>query len=165
MFSRLRALPRVPSPAMAMAFVSLVIAVGGVAYAAIPSETGKFNACYAKNEGLLLGIFHAKGQVRLVQPGEACRSYETATSWGKGISGVHEISKSVYTPDQVADALIECPAGEIAISGGFSVADPARLSSSRSTGTGWSVRLVFEQAPPADSVWEVLMHATCARVN
>lgn len=54
------------------------LAVGGVAFAAIPSD-GKVNACYAKKDGVLFD----KGDVRLIDEGESCRSYETAIAWNQ----------------------------------------------------------------------------------
>jgi hypothetical protein len=63
--------------------VVVVLAVGGVGYAAIPSSSGVFRGCYARTDGLLLGIPHSKGDLRLVDEGESCRSYETLVSWNQ----------------------------------------------------------------------------------
>ena len=63
--------------------LALSIALGGVAYAAIPGPTGVFHGCRAKTDGVVLNIPHSKGDLRLVQPGEACRSYEAAVSWNE----------------------------------------------------------------------------------
>ena len=60
-----------------------MVALGGIGYAAIPSQGGTFRACYANTEGILLGIPHSKGDVRLVNEGESCRSYETLTTWNQ----------------------------------------------------------------------------------
>jgi hypothetical protein len=73
---------RRPSAGAAIALVA-VVALGGIGYAAIPSQGGTFRACYANTEGLLLGIPHSKGDVRLVNEGESCRSYETLTTWNQ----------------------------------------------------------------------------------
>lgn len=59
--------------------------------ASIPDSGGVIHGCYATTNGVLLGIPHSKGDTRLVQPGEACRSYEAAVTWGaqgpKGATG------------------------------------------------------------------------------
>ena len=62
--------------------------MGGVAWAAIPDANGTIKGCYARTSGLLLGIPHSKGDVRVVDSAEGCRSYETAISWNqKGPQG------------------------------------------------------------------------------
>jgi hypothetical protein len=65
-----------------------IVAAGGIGYAAIPGADGQIKACYANTNGLLLGIPHSKGDLRVVDEGEACRSYETTLKWNqKGIKG------------------------------------------------------------------------------
>jgi hypothetical protein len=60
----------------------------GVAVAAIPGTDGKIKGCYATTNGIVLGIPHSKGDLRLVDAGEACRSYERAVTWNQqGIPG------------------------------------------------------------------------------
>lgn len=64
----------------------LALALFGVSYAAIPGSDGVVNGCYAKTDGLLLG--HSKGDLRVVDSGESCRSYEIALSWNQqGLKG------------------------------------------------------------------------------
>ena len=65
---------RRPSPAFVLAAVALAVALGGVAYAAIPDGSGVFNACYD----------NTTGAVRLVnkQPGD-CAGTETGASWSQ----------------------------------------------------------------------------------
>lgn len=58
-------------------------AMGGVAWAAIPAADGTIKGCYAVSNGLLLGIPHSKGDVRVVDSGESCRSYETLITWNQ----------------------------------------------------------------------------------
>lgn len=58
-------------------------AMGGVAWAAIPAADGTVRGCYAVSNGLLLGIPHSKGDVRVVDSGESCRSYETLITWSQ----------------------------------------------------------------------------------
>ncbi len=75
---------RRPSPSIIVAVVAVVLAVGGVTYAAIPASDGTLHACYAQTNGLLLGIPHSKGDLRLVDEDEACRNYEQPVSWDAG---------------------------------------------------------------------------------
>ena len=97
---------RRPSFGAAIAVVA-VVALGGIGYAAIPSQGGTFRACYAKTEGILLGIPHSKGDVRLVNEGEPCRSYETLTTWNQtgpqgppGLSGVVGKASNSFNSNQ-----------------------------------------------------------------
>ncbi|HEY3714942.1 MAG TPA: collagen-like protein [Jatrophihabitantaceae bacterium] len=53
---------------------------GAVAYAAIPDANGQVNGCYATSNTLL---GPAKGSLRVVDPGERCRSGETAIAWSQ----------------------------------------------------------------------------------
>lgn len=77
---------------------ALVLAAAGtVAYAAIPGADGTISACYATQDApkpllnLSLGgnaPTYAKGDVRIVQPGESCRSYEVPITWSQnGLKG------------------------------------------------------------------------------
>lgn len=59
------------------------LAAVGVGYAAIPGNDGVIKGCYATTNGLLLGIPHSKGDTRIVDSAEACRSYETPLSWSQ----------------------------------------------------------------------------------
>ena len=65
-----------------------IVAAGGIGYAAIPGADGQIKACYANTNSILLGIPHSKGDLRIVDEGEACRSYETTLKWNqKGVKG------------------------------------------------------------------------------
>jgi hypothetical protein len=67
-----------PSPATAVALAALVVALGGVAFAAIPDSNGTIHSCYQKNNGSL----------RVVDSGTACRGGEAALSWTSGAGPV-----------------------------------------------------------------------------
>ena len=56
--------------------------MGGVAWAAIPATDGLIKGCYAKTSGLL-GVSYSKGDVRIVDSAESCRSYETEITWNQ----------------------------------------------------------------------------------
>jgi len=51
----------------------LIVAVGGVAYAAIPDSEGVIHGCFNKQNGNL----------RVVESGGACRSSESAIDWNQ----------------------------------------------------------------------------------
>jgi hypothetical protein len=67
---------RRPSPAMVVALIALVVAVGGVAFATIPDSAGTIHGCVHKNTGAL----------RVVESG-SCRSNERPVSWSSEGSG------------------------------------------------------------------------------
>lgn len=72
------------SPRLAAAILASALAMtAGVAYAAIPGGDGQVKGCYALTGGLLLGIPHSKGDTRIVDEAEACRSYEKAIRWSQ----------------------------------------------------------------------------------
>ena len=56
-----------------------ILATVGVGWAAIPGDDGQIKGCYATTSGLL-GIAHSKGDTRVVDSAEACRSYEKPLS-------------------------------------------------------------------------------------
>jgi len=59
--------------------LAVLVTVGGVAYASIPSSDGTIRACYQKENG----------QLRIVGKASDCRNSELAISWNeKGIQGV-----------------------------------------------------------------------------
>ena len=62
-----------PSPAMAVALMALVVAVGGVAFATIPDSSGTFHGCVVK----------ASGKLRVVESAGDCRSNERAIAWNE----------------------------------------------------------------------------------
>jgi hypothetical protein len=64
----------------AIAVAGGLLAAGGLAYAAIPGPDGRIHGCYVTNNPIL---GPAKGTVRVVDSGEACRANETAISWSQ----------------------------------------------------------------------------------
>jgi hypothetical protein len=119
-------LRRRPAPGTALAFVALVVAFGGVAYASIPAADGTIKGCYATTNGLLLGIPHSKGDTRIVDSGEACRSYEQTIAWNQagapgtpGTNGTNGVSGyEIVTGSHTGVAKALCPAGKRAVGGG-----------------------------------------------
>ena len=82
---------RTPTVILAAAVVGLG-AGGAIAYAAIPGSDTVINACYATRDApkpvlsLVLGgaaPSYSKGDVRILQAGDSCRSYELPISWNQ----------------------------------------------------------------------------------
>lgn len=71
-----------PTPAVAIAVTALVVAGSGVAVAAIPGGGGEITGCYAAQNGLL-GLTHSKGDTRIIDETERCRSYEKTLTWSE----------------------------------------------------------------------------------
>jgi hypothetical protein len=69
----------IPSPAMVVALVALLIAASGAAVAAIPSSDGTINACRDTRTGTLR-VINAEG-------GQRCTTKETQLAWKDGITG------------------------------------------------------------------------------
>src|SRR5207253_1659289 len=62
-----------PSPATGIALAALIVALGGVAFAAIPDSNGTIHGCFQKNSGGL----------RVVQSSGDCRDSEQALDWNQ----------------------------------------------------------------------------------
>ena len=84
-----------PSPAAAIAMAALIVALGGVAFAAIPDSGGVIHACYQK----------ANGNLRVVDSERGCRSSEHPLSWSQdhgpgGSLGVQRIPQTFLNPNE-----------------------------------------------------------------
>lgn len=66
-----------PSPGTAFGFAALVVALGGVAFAAIPDSNGTINGCFQK----------PNGNLRVVESAADCRANESSISWGQNSGG------------------------------------------------------------------------------
>jgi hypothetical protein len=64
---------RKPSPALFIALLALVAAVGGLAVAAVPDSQGRIAACYVKKTG----------KVRLLVKGNKCQKGEALIRWNQ----------------------------------------------------------------------------------
>src|SRR5215211_6312496 len=60
-----------PSPGTAFGFAALMVALGGVAFAAIPDSNGTIHGCFQKGNGAL----------RVVESQASCRNNENALNW------------------------------------------------------------------------------------
>jgi hypothetical protein len=74
-----------PSPATAFGFAALMVALGGVAFAAMPDSDGTIHGCVQKNTGNL----------RVVESSSDCRSSEQAIDWNQGNSSGVRVLKPV----------------------------------------------------------------------
>jgi hypothetical protein len=73
-----------PKPATVIAIVALLVAVGGVAVAAIPDSNGVIHGCYRAGNG----------DLRVVDPSASCRKNERALSWNQqGPSGTVKLTR------------------------------------------------------------------------
>ena len=136
--ARARARVRMPSAYEACALAVAALALGGVAYATIPSN-GVINACYLKSGGTLRVIDATSTK---------CSAKETSLNWNvqgaagptgpvgpdgaagptgpagpAGISGYERVTKSrpdldSFDPGRL-DVTVECPAGKKFLGGGY----------------------------------------------
>ena len=163
MFS-LRRYARRPSPPMVVALIALLLASGGVAYAAIPDSGGLIHGCYSDRTGTLRVINTE------ATPPETCNTTkETALFWNQtgqpGVAGADGATNVVVraglsiqaSNGASAVATAECDAGERATGGGARVFADAALTTETDNGevtlshptpasegqtpTGWRARL------------------------
>jgi hypothetical protein len=74
---------RLPSPAMLVALIALVLAIGGTAIAGLPGGDGSISACYRKQGGAL----------RLIAAGKSCAKGEKRIAWSqRGPAGAAGLS-------------------------------------------------------------------------
>lgn len=142
---------RVPSPAMAVALIALLLAAGGLAVAAIPDSKGVIHACYAKDSGAL----------RVVK-GKKCAGGEKSLSWNQGIGQVtvrtaklvqhytkctpFPMTSTYNCSGPATTVTVHCKPGERATGGGYGKnSDGApqsftenRPSPASGTPTGWT---------------------------
>jgi hypothetical protein len=129
-------LPRL-SPGTVLGGLALIVASGGVAFAAIPSSDGVLTGCYSKTTG----------QLRLIdaEAGATCAKYEKLVTWNQagqpgldgedgedgedgtdGVNGATNVvvrkkifSGSASTPGAAIRDTAMCQPGERATGGGF----------------------------------------------
>jgi hypothetical protein len=71
-----------------MGLVALLVATGGMAFAAIPAADGSVSACYAVVDGVWLGTPYTTGDARIVDEAETCRPHERPL----GLAGASQIT-------------------------------------------------------------------------
>jgi hypothetical protein len=72
----MRRIWRRPSAGTVFGFAALVVAIGGVAFAAIPDSGGTIHGCYKRQDG----------DLRVVESASDCRRNERALDWSRGSS-------------------------------------------------------------------------------
>jgi hypothetical protein len=96
----------------------LALTVGiGVATGAIPSGDGTITACYSK----------ANGDMRVIdsEAGQTCKASENELSWNQGTHAPRAIVvTTALAPGETGEARAECPDGQKATGGGFTINDP-----------------------------------------
>lgn len=129
----------------------ILVVLGGIAYASIPSAEGVINGCYkASNPDA--------GAVIVIDSEESCPSGYTSLNWNQsgpqGEPGVNDLDLSrtlqqyVLAPDQFQTIVAACPSGKTAISGGYAVVN----------GQTRDVH-VYESDPHGDFVgWNIKAH-------
>ena len=106
------------------AVVGVILAGATAALAAIPSADGTIHGCRRNLTGVL--------RVIDVEAGQQCQAGETALSWSQegpqgepgppGISGIHNVDQfQDVTGPGLFTSFPTCPAGEVAIGGGYSL--------------------------------------------
>jgi hypothetical protein len=157
----------------------LVLGTGAVALAAIPSADGTITGCRDNRSGAL--------RVIDAEAGQSCTAKETALTWNQtgpagppGVAGVHTVrSEQVNVPIGTFENIrVECPEGEVALSGGYDVhpiTNPTRGIPTKSTPlvevfggppVGWEVRIWNDpntgNSPGTASVFVSVVCATTA---
>lgn len=71
------------SASLLLGVATLIAILGAAAVAAIPAPDGSIHACHSTTDGRLHGVPYTKGDVRIVEDGEACRSNEQPIGWNQ----------------------------------------------------------------------------------
>jgi len=165
---------------------ALLVAVVGIASAAIPSGDGTIYACYDKQSG----------QVRLYDPAgnlpKTCGPKEVSVTWNAqgtagtagedgqdgqdGVSGYETVYAESEMNSSNTDkmAVAACPSGKSPLGGGAAVRGPEEgggqlvvhgvgLVDSRPYSGGWTARA--QAFVPADTEWLLAVWAICAVVS
>ena len=113
-----------PSPALAVAFIALLVAVGGAAFASIPGPSGVVKGCYSKSNGSLRVIDSKKG---------CSKRHERTLRWNQqGVRGDTGDTGATGAPGSArAYAWMQSPG-----TGGFVAANSKGISAIRHIGTG-----------------------------
>jgi hypothetical protein len=170
---------RLPSPAMIIACVALVVALGGVSYAAtvLPKNSvgtaqlqkksvtaaklraGSVNGAKVKDGTLLAADFKA-GQL---SPGPQGPKGDTGAAGAPGLSGFQVVLKATapIAPGASGHANATCPAGKKAIAGGGTTEADTPIIESFPAGDAWVVSVRNDTGAPV--VLDAF--AVCANVS
>jgi hypothetical protein len=180
----MRLLKRRPSPAMIVATIALAVALGGVAFASIPSATGVITSCYVTATGAIRVVDAATtrscgtGQQFLNwnQKGPAGPAGAKGATGPKGATGAKGGFKSIRRVvgiGKMSDAGSKkitqfCGSGEVATGGGHQLVGnisgrvvTRSFPVGGSPPTGWQVKA---RAPIAIGDWQVKTWVVCAKL-
>jgi hypothetical protein len=103
------------SPTMLVALLALVLAAGGVTYAAIPDAQGTITACTDNKSGILRAIDK--------EAGATCRSNETELSWNEqSVPGLEVITATTpINSDSPKTVTAFCPTDKRVLGGGAEI--------------------------------------------
>ena len=135
---------RRPSPAMVVAFVALLVALGGTSYAAIrlpansvgTKQLKKSSVTTAKvKNGSLLSTDFKRGQIPVGRQGPPGPAGPAGPAGARGAAGISSVTVRVG-PEQSPRSTASCQAGERAVGGGGFTADGFLYDSSPSVTEG-----------------------------
>src|SRR5215208_3903323 len=184
----MRAIPhRLPLPAMIIACVALVVALGGVSYAAgvlpknsvgtaqlkkkaVTASKLRKNAVSAAKvkDGTLLAADFKAGQLAAGpkgDPGPQGPKGDTGHPGAPGISGWQFVVavQSTLAPGAKATASAPCPDGKKVLGGGFNVPDNFTVTESRGMTFGGAWEAAVKNNGLSGAIWSV--YAVCANVS
>jgi len=158
--------------------VAVLIGIGGVAAAQIPSADGTISSCYTKSTGAIRILDGDSG---------SCKKGETSLTWNQhgnpginGTNGTNGVSGySIVTSDKAfgggtfATVDVDCPAGKKVLGGGVSAVDEGtgrdvstsaltiNTSTAKADGSGWFAGIETQGGFPVT----VRVRAQCATVT
>jgi hypothetical protein len=138
------------SPSTVLAAAALFVALAGSSTAAVDNVTALITGAQIKNNSVTgadvknksLTAADIKGRLRGAPGarGPAGPAGAQGPAGPPGIQRLVSVSASKVVPTNVIDSVIAlCPAGMVAVSGGFDHNSDGSIYSSRSQGTGWFV--------------------------
>ena len=164
---------RLPSPALVLAAVGLLIALGGTGYAAValPKDsvgtiqlrTGSVTSAKVRDGSL--GLADLAPAARLALKGEK------GDPGAAGVSGLEVVgASSIFDSNKSKTLVVRCPAGKRLIGGGAGawgramifVPDGLVLSASQPYDGGWLA--AAHESVPTEQEWFLQAHAVCAVV-
>ena len=147
------------SPTTVLAAAALFVALAGSSTAAVDNVTALITGAQIKNGSVTgadvknksLTAADIKGRLRGPQGlrGPAGPAGSQGAPGPPGIQRLVSVSASKPAPMDGFDSVIAtCPAGMVAVSGGFDTDSDGAISSSKSQGTGWFVGIDTRGATP-----------------
>jgi hypothetical protein len=169
----MRALRRLrPSPALIVACLALILAAGGVTFAAIPGPDGTIKGCQLP----------ANGGFRVIDHDQNCKANERTVTWNQagepgppGVSGFEYVDAfSELDSTDFKEAIAHCPTGKKAIGSGAFIIGAEGV---RASFTGIYPRADFfdpgkgeviasaQEMVATPLAWQVHVRAVCAHVD